>query len=521
MIDAASLVVPSWLQRLAAAGPSDATAPAQLCVGGGRAGECSMCFDPLWRAGAAYLLAPGGAGRVCGHYFCAGCCAALLRVPRARCPLCRADAAGATCVRLPDPREGNDSKDGGGAAAWFVAVDAAGKGRLSKTEVALGLEATLPLSKERLLRAMEEDAGGLWRQWCGGVTSAPAVAHHEANEAMADFARALARSWGSGSPSPAVIIGQAIASASTEHRGALAASLSTQCGGPFRCALVAAAVRERPTQQEAESVAMALAPHVADPESFEAVVLNCPPLKGSSRRQDIMAELPAGGAAEEPMITPEAFVERGGLLQWVYEHLRELETAPDGAAADFRSDEAATLAAELRSDPRAWFLRFDIAKSGGLSEDDVIRAMMRTFEVSSLDRNAALWVREQISLSWKAWDEQANGQVSLEEFLAPGGLAEDLAGLLADVIPAGSSRRDFEEAVLKREVSAGLPARAPAQPAPVSGWASWPRLVGVVAAWAAGGRQDVSTFFGAGPAQTEIPAGSLSSPTPDCESCEP
>lgn len=317
--------VPGWLQQLAR-GPSDLTAAAQL-LEEGQAGECTICFEPLWRAGASVMRVAGGY-RICPHYLCEGCCTEVLQQATPSCPVCRVSAEGAYCDRIPDPRLD--------PMGWFNAVDTRGIGLLSRQEVSLGLEATLPLSRGRLQAALD----------------APCPATPPCSDTS---------SQGSGS--------------------------SNSCLWKSWC------------------------------------------------------------AKDTDTVGPHAFIQRGGLLQWVYEHLGELgRTEGEGERFD---ESAEVLAVELKTCPEAWFNRFSVNGTAGLSEGEILRAMMRTFAVSSLEKSTLLRLRGRITASWRSWDRESVGQVTLKEFLTPGGLHEDLVKLL-DV--AASPRESIKAVLLDKSL---------------------------------------------------------------------
>jgi len=106
----------------------------------------------------------------------------------------------------------------------------------------------------------------------------------------------FAGSRGQSQPTPDQIL-EAVLATSMLRRAPMAAALSTHCGGPFPSTLIAAAVGRAKHRWDAELVAVAFAPHIVDPEAFQAVVLDGTHLKDSytipSRRKAVLATLPA------------------------------------------------------------------------------------------------------------------------------------------------------------------------------------------------------------------------------------
>lgn len=319
--------VPYWLRKLAR-GPSDETAGAQLleeC----QAGECVVCFEPLWRAGASIMRGDNGQ-RICPHYLCDECCSEMLERDPPTCPICRIGARDAYCDRVPDPREN--------PMGWFSAMDVSGRGILNRQQVSFGLEATLPLSRGRLQEALDAP--------CPSTSSGS-----ENGSSQGSVSSSGANLW------------------------------QAWCGG------------------------------------------------------------------NKDGIRPEALTRKGGLLQWVYEHLGELGLA-EGGAEDLDVS-AEVLATELKTCPEAWFERFNINGTASLSRGEVLRAMMRTFAVSSLEKVDVHRLRARIRDSWRTWDPNNVGQVTLHEFLAPGGLYEDLLQLLK----IGETPRECMKAELSKSMS--------------------------------------------------------------------
>ncbi len=113
--------------------------------------ECCICCDALCEQPTAVLTRRGK--RICGHFFHATCCEALVGGHHGgqTCPICRAEYDGV----MPVPSIETDP------AGWFRAVDIDGDGRLSQDEVREVLKAQLSVD----WRKLEDQLPALWDQW--------------------------------------------------------------------------------------------------------------------------------------------------------------------------------------------------------------------------------------------------------------------------------------------------------------------------------------------------------------------
>jgi len=115
------------------------------------AAECSVCFEPLYQNDPTFFV-NDNKRRSCVHYVCGAC--AVTCLPTKECPMCRASIS--DCVALPpldiDPR------------AWFRHAGCE-PGRLDPAELCHAVAACLPVSEERLLRAIELEDGPWKRCW--------------------------------------------------------------------------------------------------------------------------------------------------------------------------------------------------------------------------------------------------------------------------------------------------------------------------------------------------------------------
>ena len=113
--------------------------------------ECCICCDALCDQPTAVLTRRHK--RICGHFFHAACCEALVGGHHGgkTCPICRAEYD----AILPVPSIEADP------VGWFRAVDVDGDGRLSQDEVREVLKAQLSVD----WRKLEDQLPALWDQW--------------------------------------------------------------------------------------------------------------------------------------------------------------------------------------------------------------------------------------------------------------------------------------------------------------------------------------------------------------------
>lgn len=111
-----------------------------------RAAECAVCFEPLYQNAPAFFV-DDRKQRSCMHYVCGDCAETCLATKE--CPMCRATVA--ESMELPsleaDPR------------GWFAAAACHESGALEPAELCHAVAACLPVSEERLLRAIEAEDG--------------------------------------------------------------------------------------------------------------------------------------------------------------------------------------------------------------------------------------------------------------------------------------------------------------------------------------------------------------------------
>lgn len=133
-------------------------------------------------------------------------------------------------------------------------------------------------------------------------------------------------------------------------------------------------------------------------------------------------------------ISEEAFVAEGGLLQWIVEHVRELHRSEQkGRPPDLTAE---TLP--------AWFDFWASDPAQGLSRPELLRALMRTFNVSGVERQKVREIRGTIEHCYHLWAPAGNDRVTKEAFVkSPGGLGETLLSALSPSCPEEEHPRDL------------------------------------------------------------------------------
>jgi len=97
----------------------------------------------------------------------------------------------------------------------------------------------------------------------------------------------------------------------------------------------------------------------------------------------------------------------------------------------FRSAGRARDAPDIRADPHAWFRYWDEDGSDSLNQEEVVRAIVKTFGLSS-DFQQIKTVREMLSALWPEFDSDGSGCIDKTEFCRPGhGLAQMIVANLA------------------------------------------------------------------------------------------
>jgi len=116
-------------------------------------------------------------------------------------------------------------------------------------------------------------------------------------------------------------------------------------------------------------------------------------------------------------IDPEEMLSESGLIHYVREVF-----AATGAGAAIPS---------IRSSKEAWFQYWDEDNSLSLEKEELVRALVHTFELGQhYDRLQAM--RETIDMMWPMFDTDGSGSIEMDEFVAePDGLANTIIANLA------------------------------------------------------------------------------------------
>jgi Ca2+-binding EF-hand superfamily protein len=90
----------------------------------------------------------------------------------------------------------------------------------------------------------------------------------------------------------------------------------------------------------------------------------------------------------------------------------------------------------LEMQPRKWFEYWDEDHSGTLDSEELIRALVKTFNVNAEVRSLRA-MAESVRSVWGAFDQEDKGEISLDEFIAPEGLAQSIVATMrwSDSVP--------------------------------------------------------------------------------------
>lgn len=80
---------------------------------------------------------------------------------------------------------------------------------------------------------------------------------------------------------------------------------------------------------------------------------------------------------------------------------------------------------DIRADKPAWFRYWDDDGNGSLDKQEIIRAFVKTFRLSS-NVSMIMSLRENLDAIWFLFDDDDNGTIELEEFVRGDGLADQL-----------------------------------------------------------------------------------------------
>jgi Ca2+-binding EF-hand superfamily protein len=90
----------------------------------------------------------------------------------------------------------------------------------------------------------------------------------------------------------------------------------------------------------------------------------------------------------------------------------------------------------LEMQPRKWFEYWDEDHSGTLDSEELIRALVKTFNLNAEVRSLRA-MAESVRSVWGAFDQEDKGEISLDEFIAPEGLAQSIVATMrwSDSVP--------------------------------------------------------------------------------------
>ena len=78
---------------------------------------------------------------------------------------------------------------------------------------------------------------------------------------------------------------------------------------------------------------------------------------------------------------------------------------------------------DIRQDKRAWFDYFDYDKNGSLAQDEIVRALIKTFKLSD-DRERLDHMSGVVAAVWQIFDTDSSGEIDRQEFTNADGLAD-------------------------------------------------------------------------------------------------
>eukprot|EP00565_Helicotheca_tamesis_P001059 CAMPEP_0185740962 /NCGR_PEP_ID=MMETSP1171-20130828/38704_1 /TAXON_ID=374046 /ORGANISM="Helicotheca tamensis, Strain CCMP826" /LENGTH=263 /DNA_ID=CAMNT_0028412899 /DNA_START=463 /DNA_END=1254 /DNA_ORIENTATION=- len=86
-------------------------------------------------------------------------------------------------------------------------------------------------------------------------------------------------------------------------------------------------------------------------------------------------------------------------------------------------------APDIRSNRRAWFLHWDDDGNGTLTRDEIIRALVKTFKISS-DHERVDTMRNTVDSVFGIFDPDGSGTINIDEFSATDGLGDTIVASL-------------------------------------------------------------------------------------------
>lgn len=114
-----------------------------------------------------------------------------------------------------------------------------------------------------------------------------------------------------------------------------------------------------------------------------------------------------------------------------------LETFPECSGKKWEDDDEETIQKirarrsgspppDIRSNPKGWFSHWDTDKSGALTQQEVLRAILKTIGAPSRNHERIIEVRKTVLEGWAKFDTNNSGSIDLAEFAKDEGLGETL-----------------------------------------------------------------------------------------------
>jgi Ca2+-binding EF-hand superfamily protein len=142
----------------------------------------------------------------------------------------------------------------------------------------------------------------------------------------------------------------------------------------------------------------------------------------------------------------EGMVAVSGLRDFVVEKLKEAAPKPGDVYALPPPPLPAELPGRVAKDEynaykaqkEVWYQHWDKDKSNSLDKEEVVRAIVKTFDLSSA-LSAIQGIREYLEDVWCIWDSNGDNVIDLEEFMQPQiGLGDSLIAALTHLLPKRS-----------------------------------------------------------------------------------
>ena len=85
---------------------------------------------------------------------------------------------------------------------------------------------------------------------------------------------------------------------------------------------------------------------------------------------------------------------------------------------------------DIRTCKDKWYDYWDEDANGTLQKEEVVRAFVKTFNVSRQDLATVISIRETLNNIWILFDHDSSGSIDKNEFLGPNGLADTIVAQL-------------------------------------------------------------------------------------------